>query len=66
MPLAFQPPLYLEDVRTVARRDHVCVPDGRVGEVIGFYRNEEDLVLVLFEGGERRRYARTDLRLLTD
>jgi hypothetical protein len=31
--------------------DSVRVPDGRVGEVIGFYRREHESVVVLFPGG---------------
>jgi hypothetical protein len=56
-----QPPA---ERRLIACRDHVRVPGGRVGEVIGFYRNDEDLVLVRLGCDERRRYARGDLRLV--
>ena len=55
----------LSTVVKLARRDRVRVPDGRVGKVIGFYRDgEEDLVLVHLESGATRRYARADVRLL--
>jgi hypothetical protein len=33
--------------------DHILVPDGRVGDVIGFYRRSSDeSVLVLFPSGD--------------
>jgi hypothetical protein len=44
--------------------DRVRVPGEFVGEVVGFYRNGEDLVLVRLECGESRRYARATLQLL--
>ncbi len=31
--------------------DLVRVPDGRIGEVIGFYRRQDESVLVLFSCG---------------
>jgi hypothetical protein len=64
-PLLGYPPLADASVPTLQPRNRVWVPDERVGEVIGFYRNDEDLVLVRLEDGESRRYARTDLRFLT-
>ena len=47
----------------LAVHDEVCLPDGCIGEVIGFYRTELDEVLVR-HGADRRRYLRADLRLL--
>ena len=47
----------------LAVHDEVCLPDGCIGEVIGFYRTELDEVLVR-QGVDRRRYLRTELRLL--
>ena len=40
-----------EDVQALACHDHVRVPDGRIGEVIGFYRRQDESVLVLFSCG---------------
>ena len=48
----------------LAVHDRVRVSGGRVGEVIGFYRNDDDLVLIRFEDGESRPYARADVCLL--
>jgi hypothetical protein len=54
-----------EDLRALARSDHVRVPDGRIGEVVGFYRGEEEpMMLVVFGSGDSNRYCRADLRLI--
>ena len=54
------PPLI--GIPMVGRHDRVRVPDGRNGEVIGFYRDEAvEHMLVLFDSGGSRRYLRTDL-----
>ena len=53
-----------QELRTVARHDHVRVPDGRIGEVIGFYRDEDEPILVLFISGDTKRFRRADLRLI--
>jgi hypothetical protein len=46
----------------VGRHDRVRVPDGRNGEVIGFYRDEAvEQMLVLFDTGGSRRYNCSDL-----
>jgi hypothetical protein len=65
-PLLGYPPLNSAVVRPLAIRDRVRVPDRRIGEVIGFYRGEDDSVLVRLEDGERSRYTRGDVRLLID
>jgi hypothetical protein len=44
--------------------DRVRTPDGHVGEVIGFYRAEQDAVLVRFDSDDRRQYLSADLWLL--
>ena len=63
-PLVGYPPL-ADAVPDVARHDRVRVPDGRIGEVIGFYRTEDEHLLVLLGSiGESRRYLRADLLLL--
>jgi hypothetical protein len=55
-----------EDIRAFARLDHVRVPDGRIGEVIGFYRDEDEpVMLVVFLSGDSDRYSRADLRLVS-
>lgn len=38
--------------RKIEWHDHVSVPDGRVGEVIGFYRRSHETVLVRFPDGD--------------
>ena len=38
-------PKSLTDPPRVACHDHVCVPDGRVGEVIGFYRRDRHVAI---------------------
>jgi hypothetical protein len=63
-PLLGYPPLATAALPTLRPGDLVRVRDQRVGEVVGFYRNDEDLVLVRLEDGESRRYARGDLRPL--
>jgi hypothetical protein len=46
----------------VRPHDRVRVPDGRNGEVIGFYRDEVvEHMLVRFDTGGSRRYLRADL-----
>jgi hypothetical protein len=54
----------LVDSQALACDDRVLVPDGRIGEVIGFYRGDDERMLVLFESGATQRYVRGDLRLL--
>jgi hypothetical protein len=54
-----------EDLRILSRHARVRVPDGRIGEVIGFYREEDEPVLVLFVSGDSQRYGRADLRLIS-
>jgi hypothetical protein len=52
----------LDAAQTIGRYDHVRVPDGRIGEVIGFYREADEKILVLLDTGGRR-FLRADLRL---
>jgi hypothetical protein len=40
------------ETSTVECHDRVSVPDGRIGEVIGFYRRSFETVLVRFAGGD--------------
>jgi hypothetical protein len=48
-------------IPAVGCHDRVRVPDGRNGEVIGFYRDEVEQMLVRFDTGGSRRYLRSDL-----
>jgi hypothetical protein len=49
------------DAASIAPRDRVLLPDGRTGEVIGFYRTADDVVLVRLQNGESRRFVRAYL-----
>lgn len=42
--------------------DRVRVPDGRIGEVIGFYRRQHESVVVLFSSGRSDEFLTTDVR----
>jgi hypothetical protein len=42
--------------------DRVRVPDGRVGEVIGFYRRQHESVVVLFSSGRSDEFLTRDVR----
>ena len=55
----------LDGGRAISRHDDVRVPDGRIGEVIGYALEAEDNLLVLLDSGARR-FLRADLRLLSD
>jgi hypothetical protein len=48
-------------VPTVGCHDRVRVPDGRNGEVIGFYREQVEQMLVQFDTGGSQRYLPADL-----
>ena len=63
-PLLGYPPLNCSAAPKLALHDRVRLPGRRVGEVLGFYRSEQDLVLVRLEDGETCRFARADVRLL--
>jgi hypothetical protein len=43
-------------------QDRVRVPDGRVGEVIGFYRRQEESVVVQFPSGASGEFLTSDVR----
>jgi hypothetical protein len=38
------------------------VPDGRIGEVIGFYRRQHESVVVLFASGRSDEFLTSDVR----
>jgi hypothetical protein len=42
--------------------DSVVVPDGREGAVIGFYRRDDESVLVSFQLGDFGEFLTTDVR----
>jgi hypothetical protein len=44
--------------------DRVLVPNGREGEVIGFYRREDEAVLVSFSSGKPSVFLTADVRPL--
>jgi hypothetical protein len=45
----------------IEARDTVRVPDGRVGEVVGFYRREHESVVVKFASGLTGEFLTTDV-----
>jgi hypothetical protein len=47
---------------SIDAHDRVCVPDGRIGEVIGFYRRQDESVVVLFSSGQSDEFLTTDVR----
>jgi hypothetical protein len=47
--------------RPIAGHDRVRVPDGRVGEVIGFYRTEDEALLIRFDSGDSGRVRALDV-----
>jgi len=61
-PLAAYP---LHDVTRIAYHDRVRVPDGRAGEVIGFYRRKDESALVLFSCGESDQFLIPDIEPLS-
>jgi hypothetical protein len=46
---------------TFDAHDRVQVPDGRVGEVIGFYRRQDETVVVLFSSGRSSEFLTADV-----
>jgi hypothetical protein len=48
-------------IPTVGCHDRVRLPDGRNGEVIGFYRDQVVRLLVQFDTGGNQRYLPADL-----
>jgi hypothetical protein len=45
-------------------QNRVRVPDGRVGTVLGYYRREEETVLVKFTSGASREFLSADVEEL--
>ena len=50
--------------RELTLHDRVVTPDGREGEVVGFFRSEEKSVLVSFSASDTGKYRATDVGLL--
>jgi hypothetical protein len=48
----------------LALHDRVQVPDGREGDVVGFYRLEDELVLVSFSTYDAAKFRASDVELL--
>jgi hypothetical protein len=48
---------------TIDAHDRVRVPDGRIGEVIGFYRRQHESVVVLFATGRSDEFLTSDVKL---
>ncbi len=48
----------------LALHDRVQVPDGREGDVVGFYRLEDELVLVSFSACDAAKFRASDVELL--
>jgi hypothetical protein len=46
---------------SIDAHDRVRVPDGRVGEVIGFYRRQHESVVVLFASGRTGEFLVSDV-----
>jgi hypothetical protein len=61
MPLAALP---LDHVPAVTCHDRVRVPDGRIGEVIGFYRRQDESMLVWFPSGQSVEFLAPDVERL--
>jgi hypothetical protein len=47
--------------RPIAGHDRVRLPDGRVGEVIGFYRTVDEALLIRFDSGDSGRVRVLDV-----
>jgi hypothetical protein len=54
------PPQPRVDIRF---RDHVNVPDGRTGKVVGFYRTKTEMALVRLDDGESCKFVLSELQL---
>ena len=53
-----------DEAPQIACHDHVRVPDGRVGEIMGFYRRSVESALVSFSGGASEEFLITDVEAL--
>ncbi|HWX08731.1 MAG TPA: hypothetical protein VNY33_02040 [Gaiellaceae bacterium] len=57
-PFPFRSPA---QARAIALNDRLCVRDGRIGEVIGFYRREAESVLLRFKHDECGQFLVSDV-----
>jgi hypothetical protein len=57
------PVLPLAPVDDIALHTRVRVPNGRIGNVIGYYRGPEESVVVLYERGDSGAFPARDLTL---
>ena len=53
--------LRLSPADDIALHARVRVPNGRIGNVIGFYRGPQETVVVRYDGGESGAYPADDL-----
>jgi hypothetical protein len=53
-----------EPKREIVPHDRVAVPDGRIGNVVGFYCNPPLSVLVMLDSGDTAEYAPEGLQRL--
>jgi hypothetical protein len=56
-------PLPLPSTDDIALHARVRVPNGRVGNVIGYYRGPEESVVVRYDGGDSGAFPARDLTL---
>ena len=54
----------LHETRRIACHDRVRVPDGRIGEITGFYRRTIESALVSFSAGHSEEFVLTDVEAL--
>jgi hypothetical protein len=47
--------------KTIDAHDRVRVRDGRIGEGIGFYRRQDESVVVLFSSGKSDEFLTSDV-----
>jgi hypothetical protein len=64
-PLAPQQAAFQQASQAIDLHDRVCVADGSVGTVIGFYGRAERTVLVRLDSGESREFEPADLRRIS-
>jgi hypothetical protein len=58
------PSIPLAQELLISCHDRVRVPDGRIGEVVGFYKREVAAVLVSFSAGTTAEFPMADVEAL--
>jgi hypothetical protein len=53
--------LFPPEAEAIDLYDRVRTPDGRVGQVIGFYRRDQVTVVVLFDSGDSGQFLHAQL-----